>query len=125
MPPSFDQRAKQLHVTATAQLSPRTLARLRAARHAAAHGQTPGARSFAPRWLATGAFSLALLAVFGVGLLRQPTPSSSTQVATQTDTLDAAALDLDALTVDPYVELDANPDLFVWLGSDSQPLAME
>jgi hypothetical protein len=26
---------------------------------------------------------------------------------------------------DPYAELDANPDLFVWLGSDSQPLAME
>lgn len=127
-PSSFDARARQLHAAASAQLSPQTLTRLRAARHAAAQGQpASGPARPAPRWLAASAFSLALLAVVGVGLLRQttPAPSGPSQVAAQTADDDGLPSDLDAVAEDPYAELDTNPDLFVWLGSDSQPLAME
>jgi hypothetical protein len=128
-PSALDTRARQLHATAATQLSPQTLARLRAARHAALHDPSasrPGL--FARPWLAASAFSVALLALVGVGLLRQPTlaPSSPSQMAEQAPA-DGLGLppDLDGVADDPYAELDANPDLFVWLGSDSQPLAME
>jgi hypothetical protein len=128
-PPALDTRARQLHATATAQLSPQTLARLRAARHAALRDPSasrPGL--FTRPWLAASTFSVALLALLGVGLLRQATlaPSSPSQAVSQApaDGVELPA-DLDAVADDPYAELDANPDLFVWLGSDSQPLAME
>lgn len=105
LPPVPDDLAvRQLHARALTQLSPATLARLRAARHAPArparaHGW----------WLAT-----ACSAVFALGLgysfTAHPPVTPPAPVAT-------AAVD------DSGGLLDENPDMYVWLAATD--LAME
>lgn len=107
---AFDRHAKQLHATALANISPQTLAKLRAARNAAAR---PAPSRHAWRWVAATAFSAVLAVAIGV----QFVPRTSTPVAPAQPVASAAA------TSDYSTSLDENPDLYVWLaGTD---LAME
>jgi hypothetical protein len=114
----FDRQARELHSAAVTHLSPQTLARLRAARHAAQTVAAPVQRGHW-RWLAASAFS----ALFVVALVTQfgpltQTPDTDAPVATVVD--NASGYD-PALTV-----LDENPDLYLWLASsEAQSLAME
>lgn len=110
---AFDRRAKQLHATALASISPQTLAKLRAARQVAAQPARPG---HAWRWIAATAFS----AVFAVAIGVQFVPRTSTPVAPAQPVASASA------TSDYSTSLDENPDLYVWLASaEGQRLASE
>ncbi|MCC8536712.1 DUF3379 domain-containing protein [Xanthomonas axonopodis pv. poinsettiicola] len=109
-PAQFDAQLRQLHATALDNLPPQTLARLRQAR------QAPAARSRRGHWLLATACS-ALLAV-GIGLQLRPSDTSLPQPATpQAIAGNTASTETDDL-------LTQNPDLYVWLGSDTA-LAME
>lgn len=118
----LDAHARQLHGASLRQVSPQTLARLRAARHAAQSAPAP-AHAGHWRWLAATAFT-AVLAV-GVGLQLMPAdpsgsvPESGTAVAVATPS--SAVDEFGVSTV-----LDEDPDLYLWLASsEAQPLAME
>lgn len=112
---SFDHDMRRLHASAVSNISPQTLAQLRAARHAA---QTAPPGGHAGRWLAATAFSAMLAVAMGVqflpsaGLLSAVPPVAATASAQgYTDTL---------------ATLDENPDLYLWLASsEADPLAME
>ncbi|MCD0279504.1 hypothetical protein JWH04_11235 [Xanthomonas melonis] len=109
-PAQFDAQLSQLHATALGSLPPQTLARLRQARHAAP------VRRMRRHWLLATACS-ALLAV-GIGLQLQPSVDTPPQAAPSQAIADTSAgAETDDL-------LSQNPDLYVWLGSDSA-LAME
>ncbi|MBB4592623.1 DUF3379 domain-containing protein [Xanthomonas cannabis] len=109
-PAQLDAQLRQLHATALAQLPPQTLARLRQAR------QAPAARMRRGHWLLATACS-ALLAV-GIGLQMRPSNTAPAGAApTQAVAGNTASTDTDDL-------LTQNPDLYVWLGSDTA-LAME
>lgn len=106
----FDAQARQLHQAALSSLDPSTLARLRAARQAAATARPARDGRRAGVWLATACS--AVLAV-GVGVhLNRPAPVPASVSANL-----VASVDSDEL-------LDQNPDLYVWLGSENA-LAME
>ena len=111
----FDHGLKQLHAAAVSHLSPQTLVRLRAARHAAA--QAAPRRSHAWRWLAASAFSAVLAMVVGVRFLSPPqSPPSMQPVATSSTDNDAGNV----------ATLEDSPDLYLWLASqDAATLAME
>ncbi|MDX6080141.1 hypothetical protein SIL81_05720 [Xanthomonas campestris pv. incanae] len=111
-PAQFDARMRRLHATALTTLPPETLAQLRQARHAAA-----AQRSRRLHWLLATACS-ALLAV-GIGVQLRPTEQAPATTTTQVATTTPAAT-----TADTDDLLTQNPDLFVWLGSDTA-LAME
>lgn len=112
----FDRGMRQLHAAAVSQVSPQTLARLRAARHAA---QTVPKRGHAWRWAAATAFSAVLAVALGVQFL----PQSGTVPATQPT---AATVANDEVYGDSLAALDENPDLYMWLASsEAEPLAME
>ncbi len=104
-PPLPDDTAlQQLHAQALDRLSPTTLARLRAARHAPnrprrAHGW----------WLATACSAVVALGL-GYSFTAQPPAAPPAPVA-------ASALD------DSGELLDENPDMYVWLAATN--LAME
>lgn len=98
-----DAALQQLHAQAVSQLSPATLARLRAARHAT---QRPRHHGW---WLATAA-SLVVALGLGISFTAHPPLAPPVQVAA------TLADDSDAL-------LDENPDMYVWLGATD--LAME
>ncbi|MFC7519535.1 hypothetical protein ACFQS6_03130 [Xanthomonas populi] len=104
-PARFDAQLRQLHTTALTSLPPQTLVRLRQARHA-----TTPSRNRRGYWLLATACS-GLLAI-GIGLQLRPGGSASPGTAQS-----QAITDSDDL-------LTQNPDLYVWLGSDT-PLAME
>lgn len=109
-PAPFEHQARQAYAVALDRLSPQTLARLRAARHATLK---PARTPRFGRWGLATACSLALLLVAGLQWMPSPTP----------DTPQAAATVEDA--DDPYAALDESPELYVWLGSDAQTLALE
>jgi len=113
---NFDRQMRQLHAGSLASLSPQTLARLRGARHAAS--QAAPARGRGWRWLAAGVVPAVLAVAIGVPFLdKDPStvPAAGTAVATQP-----------AADGDDYANaLAENPDLYVWLASDGQQLAME
>jgi anti-sigma-K factor RskA len=112
----FDRDMRQLHAAAVSQVSPQTLARLRAARHAA---QTAPKRVHAWRWVAATAFSAVLAMALGVQFL----PQSGTVPATQPT---VAVRDDDDVYGDSLATLDESPDLYMWLASsEAEPLAME
>jgi len=112
----FDRDMRQLHAIAVSQVSPQTLARLRAARHAA---QTAPKRGHAWRWVAATAFSAVLAVALGVQFL----PQSGTVPAMQPT---VAAMDDDDVYGDSLATLDESPDLYMWLASsEAEPLAME
>ena len=113
---SFDRDLRQLHAAAVSQVSPQTLARLRAARHAA---QTAPKRGHAWRWVTATAFS----AVLAVALGTQFLPRSGTVPATQPM---VATVGNDDGYDDSLAALDESPDLYMWLASsEAEPLAME
>nr|WP_267129538.1 hypothetical protein [Xanthomonas campestris] len=103
---------RRLHATALTTLPPDTLAQLRQARHAAT-----AQRSRRLHWLLATACS-ALLAV-GIGVQLRPTEQAPATTTTQVATTTPAATSTDTDDL-----LTQNPDLFVWLGSDTA-LAME
>ena len=113
---NFDRDMRQLHATAVAQISPQTLARLRAARHAA---QASPKRGHAWRWVAATAFSAVLAVALGVQFL----PRSGTVPAAQPM---VATVGSDDGYEDSLAALDESPDLYMWLASsEAEPLAME
>ena len=114
---AFDRDMQQLHATAVDNISPQTLARLRAARHGLGK-ETASQRGHAWRWVAASTFSAVLAVAIGVQFLptSQPVAPASPTVAT--------------VVADEYTTgvtaLDENPDLYVWLASsEAEPLAME
>ena len=113
---TFDHDMQQLHAAAVSQLSPQTLARLRAARHGLADSAPQRGHSW--RWITASAFSAVLAVAIGLQFLptSQPATPASPTVAT--------------VVADEYTTgvtaLDENPDLYVWLASaEAEPLAME
>ena len=109
---AFDGAMRKLHAQALTQVSPRTRARLRAARTAAATMR-------GLRWaLATG-----FVAVFALAIgLQWRGPSSTANLPTQTAAIEAA----NDNTGGSVEALDENPDFYLWLASnDSLPVAME
>ncbi|WP_369944801.1 hypothetical protein [Xanthomonas medicagonis] len=116
---------RQAHQASLQALPAQTLARLRAARHSAGHARTAPRRG----WLLAAAAPAVLGAVFGVHLLLGPAPSpappathiANASVVTAPSAGIAARDDGDDASVDL---LDENPDLYLWLGSDTS-LAME
>ncbi|MGW8273963.1 hypothetical protein [Xanthomonas axonopodis] len=107
----LDAQLRQLHATALTSLPPHTLARLRQARHAPA--STRGRRGY---WLLATACS-GLLAI-GIGLQLHPSQSVSSGAAPTSPVASTSA------TTETDDLLAQNPDLYVWLGSDTA-LAME
>lgn len=117
---AFDRSMRQLHATAVTQISPQTLARLRAARHAA---QTAPRRGHGWRWIAATAFSSVLAVTLGVQFLPH---SGTTPAAIPVTAPMAASVDNDDGTLDAVVTLEESPDLYMWLASsEAMPLAME
>ncbi|MBB4130712.1 hypothetical protein [Xanthomonas sp. 3075] len=110
-PAQLDAHLRQLHATALTSLPPQTLARLRQARHASA--TTRPRRGY---WLLAMACS-GLLAI-GIGLQLRPGDTAPTGTAP------TQAIASSATTPDTDDMLTQNPDLYVWLGSDTA-LAME
>ncbi|PPU77467.1 MULTISPECIES: hypothetical protein [Xanthomonas] len=109
-PAQFDAQLRQLHANALDSLPPQTLARLRQAR------QAPAARLRRGHWLLATACS-ALLAV-GIGLQLRPGDHTTPQPPpTQALADTTASTETDDL-------LTQDPDLYVWLGSNTA-LAME
>lgn len=117
---AFDRDMHQLHATAVTQISPQTLTRLRAARHAA---PTAPKRGHGWRWIAATAFSSILAVTLGVQFLPN---SSTTPAQAPANTPMVAAIDNDDGPIDAVVTLEESPDLYMWLASsEAVPLAME
>lgn len=109
---TFDTRMRQLHAEALTRIPPPTLAKLRDARHAAAAAKP--ARGFNWRWALAGVAPALLAVAIGLPMLdRQAPPTASPSVATAASSEDYTAA------------LDENPELYLWLASDGQQLAME
>jgi hypothetical protein len=120
----LDQQARQWHAAALKELSPATLARLRAARHAAQTGtDRAGSLHGQGRWLAATAFTALLAVAIGVRVLPwddRPAPA----VAPAAPAI--AAGDAGSNEFSTASALDEDPDLYLWLASaDAPPLAME
>ena len=108
---TFDTRMRQLHADALTRIPPPTLAKLRNARHAAAAAEP--ARGFNWRWALAGMAPVLLAVAVGLPMLdRQAPPAASPSVVA-------------AASGDDYTALDENPELYLWLASDGQQLAME
>ncbi|MET0547854.1 MAG: hypothetical protein ABW002_01110 [Xanthomonas sp.] len=123
----FDARLRAVHQAGLQALPAPTLARLRAARQQASQTHaTPGRRW---GWLLAAVPAL-LGAALGVHLLLRPAPSLPTSTASvaagttavaTTPARAGASADTDQAAT---AMLDENPDLYLWLGSDTS-LAME
>lgn len=120
----FDQQARQWHTASLKELSPPTLAHLRAARHAAQTEARPtrGLHGYG-RWLAATAFTAVLAVAVGVRLLPwgESPPPSEMPAAPVASNGGANTNEYSTANV-----LDEDPDLYLWLASaDAPPLAME
>lgn len=112
---TFDRDMRKLYSAAVDHVSPQTLARLRAARHAAQTAPRPG---HAWRWIAATAFSAVLAVAIGLQFQPQSAPAPTTQPMVASD----ASGDYNG----GVPTLDENPDLYLWLASaEAEPLAME
>lgn len=113
----IDRIARALHAEAVDRIPAHTVARLR---------PRPEPETVRRGWSVPLGWSLATAcaAVFvfalGVRTLVTPDPASSGPVPAVASA--PAALDP---YEDPLIAFDEDPDLFVWLASDAQPLAME
>lgn len=118
----FDRQARQWHAAALKELSPQTLARLRAARHAAQTEAHP-ARGFHWRWLAATAFTAVLAVGVGVRFLpwsEAPLPGEAPALSVA-DSGNGGNGEYSSADV-----LEEDPDLYLWLASsEAPPLAME
>jgi anti-sigma-K factor RskA len=111
----FDRDMRKLHAAAVDRISPPTLARLRAARHAA---QTAPQRGHAWRWAAASVLPAVLAIAIGMRFLPHSTPTPVAQPM--------AAATSGGSYADSVAVLDENPDLYLWLASsEAEPLAME
>ncbi|WP_295917755.1 hypothetical protein [uncultured Xanthomonas sp.] len=130
-PADFDTQMRAVHQAGLQALPAPTLARLRAARQQASHAHAAPSRRWG--WLLAAVPAL-LGAALGVHLLLRPAPSmpttttasvatatASTTVAATASVRAGAAADSDQAAT---AMLDENPDLYLWLGSDTS-LAME
>ncbi|MCW0388218.1 hypothetical protein NB722_002757 [Xanthomonas sacchari] len=130
-PADFDTQMRAVHQAGLQALPAPTLARLRAARQQASHAHAAPSRRWG--WLLAAVPAL-LGAALGVHLLLRPAPSmptttssvatataTATTVAATTSVRAGAAADSDQAAT---AMLDENPDLYLWLGSDTS-LAME
>lgn len=128
-PADFDTQMRAVHQAGLQALPAPTLARLRAARQQASHAHAAPSRRWG--WLLAAVPAL-LGAALGVHLLLRPAPSmptttasvataTATTVATTASARAGAATDSDQAAT---AMLDENPDLYLWLGSDTS-LAME
>ena len=118
--PAFDRVAQRHHAEALTAMSPRTLARLRATRHAATLA-APTRRG--PGWLLAGGTAAVLALAIVVQLQRTPVASTTPVQAAAT----AADGELDpTLADDDYRSLvagfDENPDLYLWLAANHEAL---
>ncbi|MDY4294647.1 MULTISPECIES: hypothetical protein [unclassified Xanthomonas] len=129
-PADFDTQMRAVHQAGLQALPAPTLARLRAARQQASHAHAAPSRRWG--WLLAAVPAL-LGAALGVHLLLRPAPSMPTtttaSVATATATTVAATASVRAGAAADSDQaatamLDENPDLYLWLGSDTS-LAME
>lgn len=117
---AFDRVARRHHADALAAMSPRTLARLRATRHAAV--SAPPTRRGLGWLLASGSAAVLALAI-AVQLQRAPVESTAPLQAAAP----ATGGDLDpAFAGDDYQDLvaglDENPDLYLWLAANHEAL---
>ncbi|MCW0396404.1 hypothetical protein [Xanthomonas sacchari] len=128
-PADFDTQMRAVHQAGLQALPAPTLARLRAARQQASRAHAAPSRRWG--WLLAAVPAL-LGAALGVHLLLRPAPSmptttasvataTATTVAATTSVRAGAAADSDQAAT---AMLDENPDLYLWLGSDTS-LAME
>lgn len=133
-PADFDTQMRAVHQAGLQALPAPTLARLRAARQQASRAHAAPSRRWG--WLLAAVPAL-LGAALGVHLLLRPAPSmptttttttasvatatASTTVAATASVRAGAAADSDQAAT---AMLDENPDLYLWLGSDTS-LAME
>ncbi len=114
----FDHEMRQLHAAAVNQLSPQTLARLRASRQ----GLSAARRGWSWRWLAATACSAALAVPLGLQLL----PPSGTAPSAPAAAPVATAAAVDDYSSSGVSALEENPDLYLWLASpEAQRMAME
>lgn len=123
---AFDAQMRRAHQASLQALPAATLARLRAARHDASRPRAAPARRWG--WLLAAAPAL-LGATFGMHLLLRPALPVAVQAASVAGVPAAAAASASAAAQgdsDDAVAglLDENPDLYLWLGSDTS-LAME
>ncbi len=123
---AFDAQMRRAHQASLQALPAPTLARLRAARHAASAPHAAPARRWG--WLLAAAPAL-LGATFGMHLLLRPTLPVAVQAASVASVPATAAVAANVAAQgdgDDAVAglLDENPDLYLWLGSDTS-LAME
>ncbi|RYZ73949.1 MAG: hypothetical protein EOP91_03820 [Lysobacteraceae bacterium] len=115
----FDRHLHELHAAALDQVSPATLARLRAARHGLE--QSPK-RGHGWRWAAATAFSAVLAVAIGVRFLPGTAPTAMTPAPLAA----GAGAGAEGEYPDSLSTLDENPDLYLWLASsEAEPLAME
>ncbi|WP_184411871.1 hypothetical protein [Xanthomonas translucens] len=116
---------RRAHQASLQALPAPTLARLRAARHDASRVHAAPARRWG--WLLAAAPAL-LGATFGVHLLLRPALPVAVQAASVAGVPAAAATSASVAAGDSDDAvaglLDENPDLYLWLGSDTS-LAME
>lgn len=121
--PEFDHAMRALQHAATHSLSTTTLARLRTARHSPAQSRFPGRLGSRWPWLAASLASLVLLVAVGV----RPGPQRGTEPAPAPARLAAAGYvdEFDTAYPSALAALDEDPDLYVWLASESQPLTLE
>lgn len=121
---SLDDRARRLHQASLAHLSPQTLMRLRAARHAAQAAAPPRAGQW--RWLTATAFTGVLAIGLGLQFLPVRAPPAVGEPAVPTPAPALSAMDASLDAVGGPGLLDEDPDLYLWLATaEAQPLAME
>lgn len=115
--PGFDLMARRHYQQSLQAIPPRTLARLRAARHEAAT-RTPPARGLG--WMLAGGCATVFAMAIALQLQQSPTPAPE-QTATTNAAIDAA--DLRSDEADSVIAaLDENPDLYLWLASNDDAL---
>lgn len=120
---AFDRAMQRRHAQALTALSPPTLSRLRASRHAAA---SPARNRHGLGWILAGASAAVLALAIAVQLQRAPVDGAAPpQIAAI-----AAGSELEATiaTDDDYQSLvaglDENPDLYLWLAANHETLPL-
>lgn len=121
----FDRAMQRRHAHALAALSPQTLSRLRASRHAAG---SPARSRHGLGWILAGGSAAVLALAVAVQLQRSPADlAAPVQIATAPDRGLEPTITSDGDDQSLVAGLDENPDLYLWLAAnhDTLPLPME
>ena len=121
--PRFDEALRALHQSAAAAVSPNTRARLRIARRSSP--ESPLTIRLRNRWPWLGASMASVLLLVAVGVHRGPEAGPESTKAPAPLAAAGAEDEFDSLYPTVLSALDEDPDLYVWLASDSQPLTLE